>query len=117
MIYLQAANRRLFALLLPYMLLAVITGGLHHHVSTFAGSAAASVLPDFPSGPSVAAAELSHDDSDCLACQWLLQSSACNPSPAPAQDASPAAAATRPLVSSLTSNCLPVPQGRSPPLT
>ncbi len=89
----QAANRRLFALFLPYLLLAVAGGGLHHHGSSTAEGRALSGLWAALDGRSAVTIASSDSDSDCLACQWLLHSNACSSDPAPAQVPAPALSA------------------------
>ncbi len=105
-------NRLLLVWVIPYLLLALSDGGLHHHPPSDLRFGAAT---DARAARTVLTGPTSSSDTECSACRWSLDSVACHFTCATPIGEQPAAGATRISVLAPDSDVLLDPSGRSPP--
>ena len=107
------ARRTWLAILpvLPYLVLTLAAGGLHHHRLLLPGWGAQASRAALVA---VARADRTEQDA-CTACEWLLASTACSPSLADDAPASPSSPTVVLRVAAVSPSLPALPAGRAPP--
>jgi hypothetical protein len=109
------ARRSWLAILpvLPYLVLTLAAGGIHHHRLLLPWWGTQASRADLVGA--VAAQPERIDQDACAACEWLLASTACGPSLDGAVSASPSAPTVVLRVAAVSPSLPSLPSGRAPP--